>query len=227
MTAPLPQLRPSRRRVLADEVTDSLRQAIVSGNIEPGRPLFEEELASKLNVSRGPVREALVRLHQEGLVVLETHRTARVASLSREDASQIYSLRRVLEQLSVEWACNNATDADFDAMDAVLDEFAKTPKNRRTPAFTASLDIKFHDAMFLAAHHERLYRSWEGLRSQIYSFLLTRMALRPDYQLSWEPDHRELLELVRTKSPDAVQMISDHVEGAYRRMLAGMSDQEW
>lgn len=218
-------LGPARRRVLADDVTDSLRLAIVSHELEPGQRMREDELATEMKVSRGPVREALVRLEGEGLVVLERHRGARVASLSLEDIEQIYGLRRVLERLAVEWACKKATDEDFGRMEAPLQEFGALTKKKRTPAMAAELDIRFHDALFLAAHNARLYRAWEGLRSQIYSFLHTRMALRQDYQDLWVPDHRNLLELVRHgQRAEGVKAISQHVDRAYRRLVSALAE---
>jgi DNA-binding GntR family transcriptional regulator len=68
------------RRVLADVVTDDLRDAIVSHELEPGRRLAEDDLAEQMGVSRGPVREALMRLEREGLVSIERHKGARIAS---------------------------------------------------------------------------------------------------------------------------------------------------
>ena len=84
-----PRLGPARRRVLSDEVADSIRHAIVSGELPAGERLIEDELASQLGVSRGPVREALVRLGLEGLVVTERHRGATVAKLSPSEAAEI------------------------------------------------------------------------------------------------------------------------------------------
>ncbi|GAA4361858.1 GntR family transcriptional regulator [Angustibacter luteus] len=221
MAQTLPALGPARRRVLADEVTDDLRRAIVSGELPAGERLREDELALNMSVSRGPVREALVRLEQEGLVVLERHRGARVVTLSQEDHEHIYSLRRALEQLAVEYACRNATDEDFARMEAVLKEFSRATKAMRTPAAAAEWDIRFHDAIYLAAHNKPLYRAWEGLRSQIHCFLTTRMALRPDYHESWEPDHRHLLELIQKHSKGAsVKFIRAHVQAGYERIVA-------
>jgi len=92
------------RRVLADVVTDDLRDAIISHELEPGRRLAEDDLANQMGVSRGPVREALARLEREGLVVIERHKGARIASWGRSDVEEIFSLRLVLEQLAIEWA---------------------------------------------------------------------------------------------------------------------------
>jgi DNA-binding GntR family transcriptional regulator len=212
-------LSPARRRVLADDVADSIREAIFAGQIDLGQRLIEEELATTLDVSRGPVREALVRLSQEGLVSLERHRGASVAQISVEELHEIYSLRSTLERLAVEWLCKNATPADFERLGRVLGEFDRLPA---PPARTAvaALDVAFHDAIFLAAHHERLYQAWLGLKSQIFLYLTNRGALRPDYATTWRGDHEELLSILeRRKRAPAVKFVEAHIEGSYRRAL--------
>ncbi len=227
MVPSLPVLGPARRRVLTDEVTDDLRRAIVSGEIPAGERLREDELAAQMKVSRGPIREALVRLEQEGLVVLERHRGARVFTLSREDHEHIYSVRRALEQIAVEYACRNGVDEDFERMQGVLREFNRAGRAARTPAAVADWDIRFHDSIYLAAHNAPLYRAWEGLRSQIHTVLTTRMALRQDYKDSWEPDHQQLLDLLKQrKKTEAGKFIRSHVAAGYERLLADLYKDE-
>jgi DNA-binding GntR family transcriptional regulator len=223
MVQSLPALGPARRRVLTDEVTDDLRRAIVSGEIRAGERLPEDELAAQMKVSRGPIREALVRLEQEGLVVLERHRGARVFTLSREDHEHLYSVRRALDQIAVEYACRNATAEDFARMEEILAEFNRASRAARTPAAVADWDIQFHDSVYLAAHNEPLYRAWEVLRSQIHCVLTTRMVLRQDYKDSWEPDHRHLVDLLRErKKADALKFIRHHITAAYERIVADL-----
>ena len=208
-----PVIGPARRRVLADEVADAIRDAIFAGRIDLGQRLVEEELASNLNVSRGPVREALVVLSQEGLVRLERHRGATVAELGLDGVHEIYSLRTALERLAVECLCRHATDADFKRIAAVLQEFDKLPRPL-TRSVVAGLDVAFHDAVFQAAHHERLYRAWLSLRSQIFLYLVHRGALRSDYAQSWLKDHQDFLEvLMHRKRSQAVKMVEGHIEG--------------
>jgi len=210
---------PARRRVLADDVADSIREAIFSGRIDLGQRLIEEELATTLNVSRGPVREALTRLSQEGLITLERHRGASVSQLSLEELHEVYSLRASLERLAVEWLCNNATPSDFERLEAVLEGFDKLAAPPARSA-VAALDVDFHDAIFLAAHHDRLYRAWLGLRSQIFLYLTNRGALRQDYATTWRGDHEELLSILRRrKCPPALRFVEAHIEGSYQRAL--------
>jgi DNA-binding GntR family transcriptional regulator len=208
-------LGPAARRVLSDEVVDALRDAIMMGRFESGQRLIEHELATQLAVSRGPVREALSRLSQEGLVVVDRHRGASVATLSSEQADQIYSLRTVLEELAVEWLCQLATSADFDRMEQVLSRYHDLPRPL-TPQAVAALDVEFHDAIFRASHHEPLCRAWEGLRSQLYLYLAQLGVMDGEFTTEWLDRHRRLLRVLRTrKSTAAVKAIGAHTTGIY------------
>lgn len=208
------------RRVLADEVVDAIRTAIVTGVIEAGTRLIEGELATQLQVSRSPVREALARLELEGLVVTERHRGSTVAQFSPGDVGELYSLRSALERLGAEQACRCASDEDLAAVGQVLDGFNKLPRPLTRTA-VANLDVNFHDAIFSAAHHDRLYRAWTMLRPQISLSLLQRGAFRPDYTTTWQEDHQELLDALKArKAATAAKIVEAHIEGTYRRVSA-------
>lgn len=214
-----------RRRVLMDDVVDALREAILSGRFSAGARLIEDDLARMLDVSRGPIRQALFQLQQEGLVVHQTHRGATVATVSREDVAEIYSLRTALERLAIEHACLRATPGDLVPIEAILVLFQSTPRGTITRKKVAGYDIDFHDALFRAAHHRRLYRAWEGLRSQVMVFLLLRDALPDDYLDSWHRDHAHLLDVVRRRDVEAAKAAIDvHIGGAYQRLLIMLGD---
>jgi DNA-binding GntR family transcriptional regulator len=211
------------RRVLADVVTDDLRDAIIAHELEPGRRLAEDDLANQMGVSRGPVREALARLEREGLVVIERHKGARIASWGRGDVEEIFSLRLVLEQLAIEWACKNATAADIAALDAPIKEFRKLADNQRNIKVVSKLDLEFHSAIFSAAHHDRLFRAWEILRSQIHSFLIytwTRDELfNKSLMNSWDKDHQIFVDIIKKRDVErGLKEIKAHVEGGLSRV---------
>src|SRR4051794_30012748 len=90
---------PAQRSVFRDQVIDKIRDAIVDGRIPLGEPLRERQLAEELNISRAPIREALLTLEKEGLVVTMPHKGTFVASYSDEDVIEIYTLRAALEEL--------------------------------------------------------------------------------------------------------------------------------
>jgi DNA-binding GntR family transcriptional regulator len=217
----LPALGQPSRRVLSDNVLDELRAVIVSGGIEAGQRLRENELADQMGVSRGPVREALVRLHQEGLVVLERHRGARVVVLSRGDSEKLYRVRRALEELAGEYACTCATEADFDRTNAIIEEFVRSSRKTTTPAAAANWDMRLHDSVFVAAHNDPLYRAWAVVRSQVHYFMTTRMMVRPDFNQTWEPEHRYLLRLLsERKRTEYHKFIGEHVRGSFQRVIS-------
>src|SRR2546425_5116939 len=116
---------PARRRGLAEEVADRIREAIFTGAYPPGAALREVELSQALQVSRGPVREALSRLEREGLVRSEWHRGTTVTALSPQDIAELNSLRGALEHLAVEQVIANATDAELAAIEAAADMMAR------------------------------------------------------------------------------------------------------
>jgi DNA-binding GntR family transcriptional regulator len=211
------------RRVLADVVTDDLRDAIIAHELEPGRRLAEDDLANQMGVSRGPVREALARLEREGLVVIERHKGARIASWGRGDVEEIFSLRLVLEQLAIEWACKNATAADIAALDAPIKEFRKLADKQRNMKIVSKLDLEFHSAIFSAAHHDRLFRAWEILRSQIHSFLIytwTRDELINNSLMnSWDKDHQIFVDIIKKRDVErGLKEIKAHVERGLSRV---------
>jgi DNA-binding GntR family transcriptional regulator len=212
---------PTPRRVLTDDVVDSIRNAILSGKIKPGARLIEEDLAASLKVSRGPVRQAIFRLQQEGLVVHEPHRGATVGQVSEEDVSEIYSLRMALERLAIEQACRKADAKELAEIGAVLERFAAMPRHTVTRKVVAELDVDFHDAIFRAAGSWRLYRAWETLRSQLMMFLMLRDALPEDYLDSWHRDHMLLLDVIRSGDATIAQAtIESHIGQAKIRLLA-------
>jgi DNA-binding GntR family transcriptional regulator len=213
-------LAPALKRSLADDVTDRLRDAILHGSFKPGEPLREEQLAASLDVSRGPVREALVQLEREGLVIVRRHRGATVARLSRADVEEVYSLRLAIERLAMQQAVSNATEEDFAAMAQVIDAFREVFARGPSAPAIAELDVRFHDLIYRAARHQRLYDCWSNLRAQIYIFLLSRNVVNPDFRIVTVQTHQDILDVLRTRDEQqALQVIEDHLRGAYDRVI--------
>jgi DNA-binding GntR family transcriptional regulator len=208
----------SSRRSLSEDVVDLLRAALVRGAFEPGQHLNEAALAEKLGVSRGPIREAFVELEREGLLTLERHRGARVTQLSHTDIDEIYELRAALERLAVERAAQHATDDDFAAMADVVKRMHRAVDDVDLHA-VVSLDVRFHDHIYAAAHHSRLYLSWSTLRPQIETFLHSRSIDTSDYLAKVVPEHAALLEAFRSRSKaEAMRLIDSHIRASFERL---------
>jgi DNA-binding GntR family transcriptional regulator len=227
ISIPALPLTPTVKRSLADDVVDRLRNAIFHGSFKPGEALREEQLAAMLDVSRGPVREALVQLEREGLVIVRRHRGATVARLSRTDLEDVYSLRLALERLAVQRAARHATDQDFAAMEAVLTDFDIALSRGPSEKEVAELDVRFHDLIYQAARHQRLYDCWANLKAQIYIFLLSRNVMDPDFREITVKAHADLLDALRTRDEArATTEIEVHLRGAYDRVVRGYSAAE-
>lgn len=204
---------PARRRGLADEVADRIREAVFSGAYALGAQLREVELSDALGVSRGPVREALLRLEREGLVRSEWHRGATVTTLSPQDVSEVDSLRGALEQLAVQLVVSRASDEDITAIETA----ARRMERAEDAHELVRCDIAFHDAVFAATGHQRLLEAWQAIRSQVHLFLLTRINLSSDGYLSGIPDeHRELVAVLRARDAGrALDLFAAHRRHAF------------
>ncbi len=212
-------------RGLASDIALRLRTAILHGYFGPDERLREEALAKSMGVSRGPIREALTQLEREGLVVIQRNRGTFVARLTREDAEEIYSLRRVLERLAVQRAIVCATPAQFDAMQRIVDTMTAYIERGITEQEAAELDVQFHEILYQASDHTRLYDCWVNLRRQIHILLLSRNVANADFRVITGSTHQEILDALRDRDePRAIAITEDHLRGSYERVVGSMRD---
>lgn len=210
-------------RGLASDIALRLRTAIVHGYFGPGERLREEALAKSLGVSRGPVREALTQLEREGLVVIQRNRGTFVARLTREDVQEIYSLRRVLERLAVQRAAQRATPTHLAAMQQVIDTMSAYSARGITEQEAAELDMQFHELLYQASDHKRLYECWVNLRRQIHILLLSRNVADSDFRVITVSSHAVILDALRDHDEErSMELIEDHLRGSYERVIGSM-----
>jgi DNA-binding GntR family transcriptional regulator len=212
---------PAQKRVLADEVADGLRAAILDGRLEPEQQIFEAQVADMMQVSRGPVREALARLEQEGLVFKLRNRGTFVARLSREDVEEVYSLRQTLELLAVQYFLKNAGPDDVAKLEEIVTKISQRAGRELTPKEAADLDILFHETLVRGARHQRLLESWLTLREQVRILLLSRNVANDDFRDLLLDDHRDVLRaLCSGDREQAVNRLAKHMNMAYTRLTA-------
>jgi DNA-binding GntR family transcriptional regulator len=217
-----PVLVPAATRALAETVAERLRDTIFSGQLAPGDRLREEQLAGALDVSRGPIRDALLQLEREGLIVRRRNRGAVVASLSRADLDEVFSLRLAIEPVVCTWAARNSGEGDWAEMQARIDAFAQLDTTT-TLHDAAEIDLHFHDVVYCASGHMRLLRLWHDLRPQVYIFMLARTYVQdPDFGEIMIRSHARLLDAIRARDEELVRRVAaEHVETSYRRVIAG------
>jgi DNA-binding GntR family transcriptional regulator len=218
---------PAARVSLGEVVAERLREAILNSELLPGEHLREEQISGRLEVSRGPVRDAFLILAGEGLVRLSPHRGATVAELSIEDFGEVYSLRSAIEELAVRLAIRRHDAADLETLDRSLGELRSGLRCKITPQEAARLDVNFHDGVFRAAHHNRLYKSWSTIRMQVHWFLLLRTVVDQEWRDSMVQNHMGILDLIRAgNEAEAVAAVGDHILQAYKRICGELIDQE-
>jgi len=156
---------------LRDVVFNTLRQAILKGELEPGERLMEIQLAERLGVSRTPVREAIRKLELEGLVNMVPRKGAEVASISEKNLRDVLEVRRALEELAVDLACTRLTGEDIKSLKEINKKF-QTVMNSKDATIIAETDEAFHDIIYIGTGNDRLIQMLSNLREQMYRYRL-------------------------------------------------------
>lgn len=215
----LPRLLPVTRRTIGDDVLETVRRAIIAGAFAPGDHLAEGVLAQQLGVSRAPVREAMMHLEREGLLVFDRRGAALVKEFTDVDLEEIFSLRLNLEVMGARLACRRMGGEDFRRLE---ENIGRTRVVSKLVELTL-LDVEFHDLVMQGAAHSRLQACWALVRHQL-EYWLARMHNRVATPLQKAREgtarkHQELVEILRSRREErAGRAFQAHIEG-WRRQL--------
>jgi DNA-binding GntR family transcriptional regulator len=201
---------------LVELVVRRLRSEILSGRIDPGERLVEEQLTRQLGISRAPLREALRLLAEQGLVEHVPRRGVRVATLSDRDVRELYAVRDVLERHAVT-AALPVPEAELSGLRAALDGMRRAADlDDRLEA--AHAHRHFHVAVVALAGNRQLTTLYESIlvRLQLYMAINLRREAELARPLDGVHRHERLLDAVRGGDPDGVLLVlSDHGARAY------------
>jgi DNA-binding GntR family transcriptional regulator len=201
------------RSTFASIVTERLRSAIVNGSLKPGSQLSEVELANSFGVSRGPVREALQRLVQEGLLLSEPHRGVFIPVLTDDDVLDIYLAREALESAAIRSIVANDTSA---AASQELDQYVLEMEKAEAAGDWESVgnfDLEFHVALVAASGSQRLQRMFSTVISE------TRLCLgvltAADARADLVQEHRQICDLMQEgRIEQALAVLGKHFDDA-------------
>lgn len=201
-----------KRATLSEKVAEQVRQAIISGQIPEGSAVGEIQLAEQLHVSRVPVREALVELEHDGIIIFDQRGRSQVRSFSASDVDEIVSLRLTLEVMSARFAARNLTPEDA----AALQRNLKALENERDVLCMSRLDVEFHDLIMNAARHQRLLVCWRTVRAQFELLLAKAHRWQQQHDIPVNDHalrgHRPILQALLRRDPDlAAQEMLKHV----------------
>lgn len=154
---------------LRDVVFNTLREAILKGDLKPGERLMELQLAAKLGVSRTPIREAIRMLEQEGLAVTTPRKGAEVAKMTLKDMEDVLEIRASLDELASQVATVRITDEQLVRLKERKQDFEISLKSGNVKMI-AEADVKFHDVIYEATNNPKLVSMLNNLREQIYRY---------------------------------------------------------
>ena len=225
--APSPALNLSSRPLqraqsLHEQTYQTLRTAILSGELASGDRLVETQLADSLCVSRTPIREAIRQLQRESLVVTDTHGALRVAQLSVADAGYLYDCRIALEQVSVAAACAHATTAQLEQIDLAIQQAEKSIEQEPHPLTAYQLlhlDYEFHRLLAESSGNPWLVSLLDQVFDKMMLLRLRTMQHNP-HVLEIRTEHRRIHKAVSERDPvSAVQAIQEHLVASKERVI--------
>ncbi len=203
---------------LRDVVFNTLRQAILTGELKPGERLMEIHLANKLGVSRTPIREAIRKLELEGLVTMIPRRGAEVAQITEKSMSDVLEVRRAVDALCVELACERISEEELEALKAACDSFEEAVKSGDVKKI-AQADVALHDIIVRATGNQRLVQLVNTLSEQMYRYRFEYIKDVSQHE-SLVEEHRIIYESILKKDKEtASEAAKLHIDNQEKTII--------
>jgi DNA-binding GntR family transcriptional regulator len=214
-----------KSRTLSEDVLNTLRERIISGEFASGAPLRQNPLAKELGVSPIPVREALVQLESEGLVVSKPHHGSVVASLSLDDIVEVFEIRAYLEVPLLRRAIHNITERALEEAKEVLEEFDDALLQQKVQEY-GRLNWQFHSLLYRPANRPQTITLAQAYHVRADRY--TRVQLRNiGGGVRSQKEHRQLLILCRERDEEgAAKMLERHILAAGRELVDFLADMD-
>lgn len=210
---------------LRDVVFNTLRQAILKGELKPGERLMEITLAKKLGVSRTPIREAIRKLELEGLVIMVPRKGAEVADITEKDLKDVLEVRTALEELAIELAIVKMTDEDIDELKNANEIFIENAKDGDLVKLAQS-DVDFHEIIYLSTDNKRLNQIVSNLSEQMYRYRFEYIKDKNTHACLIEEHKAIIAALEKRDLPKAKEAIKLHVVNQEENILRVIKGKE-
>jgi DNA-binding GntR family transcriptional regulator len=213
-----------QRSPLAEGAYAAIKRMIVETTLPPGQTLAETQLAATLGISRSPIRQALVRLQEDGFVEVEPWKQARVAPLTPEVVREIYSVRTALEARAARESAPFIPDADIAAMDATLRRLEPRIRAGDYTEFVA-IEHQFHSLFIDNCRNRLLQDLLDDLQAhleRVRRYYRAEVGLHKQHEFE---EHRRIIDAMATRTPDLLERaVREHVEAFTERLLADLAD---
>jgi DNA-binding GntR family transcriptional regulator len=195
-------------RTAQERVEEALRQAILGGDLRPGEPLVLTELSAQLGVSRTPIREAMRALASEGLIDMDSFRSATVHTPTLEEAREIYDLRLILDPIAVRRAVAQITPEELETAHAIHETMLSTDDLGEW----VDANREFHRVLHQAARSDRLTSIIDGLRNSAAMQVALSLKAESSQVALANADHGKILQAFRDRDVEAaVKLTEDHL----------------
>lgn len=196
---------------LRDVVFNTLRQAILKGELAPGERLMEIALADRLGVSRTPIREAIRKLELEGLVLMIPRKGAEVAKISEKNLRDVLEVRRSLEELAIELACQRMNSEEIEQLEDAQKSFREAVENGDAMGIAES-DERYHDIIYYGTGNSRLVQILNNLREQMYRYRLEYIKDEDKRQVLLV-EHENILKAMKGHhTAEAKEAMREHID---------------
>ncbi len=206
---------------LRDAVFNTLRQQILTGELKPGERLMEIHLADKLGVSRTPIREAIRKLELEGLVTMIPRRGAEVAQMTERSLKDVMEVRRALDVLSADLACERITDEEVGELKEACKRFEQAVQQGDFKQI-ATEDVHLHDIIVQATGNKRLMVLINQLAEQMYRYRFEYIKDLEQHKVLVE-EHAAIFDAISSRNRDAAKEAArihiDNQEKAVMRQI--------
>ena len=197
---------------LRDVVFNTLRQAILRGELKPGERLMEVQLANKLGVSRTPIREAIRKLELEGLVLMIPRKGAEVADITEKSLMDVLEVRKALEELAVQLCCDKITGKEIEELHRAADDFRRILKTSDDVTEIAEADVRFHNIIYLATGNQKLIQILNNLREQMYRYRVECIKRKESHPILIA-EHEEIIRRIENKEKkEAADIVCRHID---------------
>lgn len=207
-----------RYRTLSEGVESVIRKMILLGDLIPGERINEVQLAEHLEMSRGPVREALRRLQSQGLVTYHAHRGTFVAELLEKDAEEVYKLRALLEVGAVREALANLRQEHVATLREIVRHFETARKNQDISAIIQA-DLDFHHLIVQLSGNARLFDMYKSLDTQLGAMFIAVQSRAPSRIANIAKLHEDLVEALESRDEQAIcTAFEEHYLSAWKSL---------
>ena len=196
---------------LRDQTYDIIKNMIILREIEPGKKINEEHIAKEIQVSRTPIREALCRLENEGIVTIIPRRGAFVSDLTETNVREILLIREVLEGLAVRLAVENMDAKMLEKLRKAIEKVSSIPEDDRDLINYTHSEVDFH-SLLLSASNNQMLKNMMAIVNAHLQIIRLRTVVIPERAQKTVKEHQQILNAIeKGDAESAEQLMRKHV----------------